>query len=204
MRVRYCTLAVTLALPLRVNVQVFSFSPPVEHAPDQTASRPSEMLSVMDVPTANEAEPVLPTLTLIPDGLDDTVSPLRPVAVTVSVAPWLGALTVSVAVRVSPSCVAEIVTGVDALTLDVVTVNVALVAPAATVTLEGTLAAVLLLDSNTTRPPAGASAESVTRPCEVAPPVTLVGFTVTLCTLAGGAGGGSGVTVSVAVLLAPS
>ena len=95
---------------------------------------------------------------------------------------------------------AEIVAGVDALTLDVVTVKVALVAPAATVTLEGTLAAVLLLDSNTTRPPAGAAPESVTCPCDVAPPVTLVGFTLTLCTLAGGA---SGVTVSVAVLLAP-
>ena len=79
-------MAVTLALPFSVNVQVRCFSPPLEQAPDHTASRPFEILRVMDVPTAKEADPVLPTLTLIPEGLDDTLSPLRPVAVTVSVA----------------------------------------------------------------------------------------------------------------------
>jgi hypothetical protein len=34
----------------------------------------------------NDADPVVPTATLIPAGLDNTLSPLRPVAVTVSVA----------------------------------------------------------------------------------------------------------------------
>src|SRR5260370_36418870 len=60
----------------------------------------------------------------------------------------------------------------------VLTINVALVAPAATVTLDGTLAAVvLLLESVTTAPPEGAAPLSVTVPVEELPPVTLVGFT---------------------------
>jgi hypothetical protein len=69
------------------------------------------------------------------------------------------------------------VTVVDAATALVLTVNVALVAPAATVTLEGTLAApVLLLESATCAPPAGAASLKVTVPVEEFPPVTLVGF----------------------------
>jgi hypothetical protein len=42
--------------------------PPLEHAPDQIASRPFETLSVMAVPLTNPAEPVLPTATLMPEG----------------------------------------------------------------------------------------------------------------------------------------
>jgi hypothetical protein len=69
------------------------------------------------------------------------------------------------------------VTVVDAATALVLTVNVALVAPARTVTLEGTLAAVvLLLESTTCAPPAGAAPLSVTVPVEEFPPLTLVGF----------------------------
>ena len=65
----------------------------------------------------------------------------------------------------------------DAATALVLTVNVALVAPAATVTLDGTLAAVvLLLESVTTAPPDGAAPLKVTVPVEEFPPVTLVGF----------------------------
>jgi len=65
----------------------------------------------------------------------------------------------------------------DAATALVLTVNDALVAPAATVTLAGTLAAaVLLLESATCAPPVGASPLSVTVPVEEFPPVTLVGF----------------------------
>jgi hypothetical protein len=44
----YCTLAVTDALPVSVNVHVLLLSPPLEHAPDQIASRPFETLSVID------------------------------------------------------------------------------------------------------------------------------------------------------------
>ena len=94
-----------------------------------------------------------------------------------------------------------IVTGVEIVTLDVDVGNVALVAPAAIVTVAGTLAADgLLLEREITAPPAGAPLESVTPPCELVPPVTLVGFMVTACRLAAG---GAGVTVSVAVLLVP-
>ena len=68
-------------------------------------------------------------------------------------------------------------TAVDEATALVLTVNVALVAPAATVTLDGTLAAVvLLLESVTSAPPDGAAPLSVTVPVEEFPPVTLVGF----------------------------
>jgi hypothetical protein len=98
-------------------------------------------------------------------------------------------------------CAAVIVTGVDAPTVEVVAANVALVVPAATVTLPGTTAtAVLLLVSVTTFPPAGAAADSETVPCDVAPPVTVGGVKFTACSVAAA---GSGVTVSVVVLLAP-
>src|SRR5437867_6087257 len=82
----YCTLALTEALPVMVNVHVFALLPPLEQAPDQITSRVLEALSVIEVPVVNVAEPVLPTVTLIPAGLEVTRSPVRPVAVTVSVA----------------------------------------------------------------------------------------------------------------------
>jgi hypothetical protein len=52
-RSRYCTFALTDALALIVNVQFLAFPPPLEHAPDQMASRPLVTLSVIDVPAAN-------------------------------------------------------------------------------------------------------------------------------------------------------
>jgi hypothetical protein len=67
-----------------VKVQLFLLLPPLEQAPDHTASRPPETLSVMLVPVAKDAVPALPVLTLMPAGADVTRSPLRPVAVTVS------------------------------------------------------------------------------------------------------------------------
>jgi hypothetical protein len=70
------------------NAQVLVLFPPLEQAPDQTASRPFDTLSVIDVPVLNTADPVLPTGTLIPNGLDVTRSPLRPAAVTDNVAVW--------------------------------------------------------------------------------------------------------------------
>ena len=59
-----------------------------------------------------------------------------------------------------------------------VTVNVAVVAPAATVTLAGTVAAPLLLDSATMDPPVGATPFKVTVPVEGFPLTTLVGLNV--------------------------
>ena len=90
------------------------------------------------------------------------------------------------------------VTAVAAFTALVVIAKVLVVAPAATVTEAGTVAAfVLLLASVTTAPPAGAALLSVTLPVLFAPPVTAVGFTVTPFKAAGG------LTVSVAVLATP-
>ncbi len=80
--------------------------------------------------------------------------------------------------EVLPS-VAVITAVVVEVTDVVVTVKFALVDPAATVTLLGTLAAELLLDKLTTAPPEGAAALSVTVPVELLPPVTLVGFRLT-------------------------
>src|SRR5438552_16431088 len=88
-------------------------------------------------------------------------------------------------------------TVVDAVTVLVLTVNVALVAPAATVTLEGTVATdVLLLESATCAPPDGAGPLSVTVPVEEFPPVALVGLNVSEVSVADG----EGVTISEAGL----
>jgi len=112
-----------------------------------------------------------------------------------------GGFTVSVAVRVAPPKAPLIVTDVDAVTAVVPTEKFALSAPAATVTLAGTLATVaLLLDSVTIAPPVGAAVVSVTVPVLVVPPTTLVGLTVTADKLGGG---GVGLTVSTAVGEAP-
>jgi len=94
------------------------------------------------------------------------------------------------------------VTVVDAATALVLTVNVALVAPAATVTLDGGRATfVLLLESVTVAPPDGAAPLSVTVPVEEFPPVTVVGFRDSDERVGGG--GDAGVTVSEADRVAP-
>ena len=93
---------------------------------------------------------------------------------------------------------AEIVAEVDTRTVDVFTVKVALLLPAGTVTLAGTLAAPLLLESITWAPPAGARPLRVTVPVEVCtPPTTVLGFNVSEETI-------GGVTVSEADGVRPS
>ena len=97
---------------------------------------------------------------------------------------------------------AEIVAEVGTRTADVLTLKVALLAPAGTVTLAGTLAAPLLLESMTCAPPAGAGPLNVTVPVEnCAPPITLEGLSVNEERVDEGAG--VGVTVSEPVLVAP-
>lgn len=96
---------------------------------------------------------------------------------------------------------AEIVAEVETTTMDVFTVKVALLLPAGTFTLEGTLADPSLLDSITWAPPAGAGPLSVTEPVEDRGPTTLVGFNVSEET--DGRTTGAGVTVSVADAVTP-
>lgn len=93
-------------------------------------------------------------------------------------------VTVDAGLMVSDACwellpsVAVIVAVVVVVTDVVVTLNLAEVEPAATVTLPGTVAAALLLLKLTTDPPDGAGDDRVTVPVELLPPVTLVGFRV--------------------------
>src|SRR5207247_2250316 len=69
------------------------------------------------------------------------------------------------------------VTKVEEPTAFVLTVKVAVEAPLGTITLDGTVAApVLLLDRETTAPPLGADALNCTVPVEELPPVTLDGL----------------------------
>ena len=90
-----------------------------------------------------------------------------------------------------------IVTEAFDVTAEVLIVNVAVVLPAATVTLDGTfVAVVLLLDSVTTAPAPGAGPVRVTVPVDVFPPRTELGLRAT-------EDNASGVTVSVAVLATP-
>ena len=110
----------------------------------------------------------------------------------------VGGFTVMIAVRVFPA-LAEIVTTFELATALVVTVKLAVVAPGATVTLAGTwAAAVLLLESVTVAPPAGAAPVRVTVPVELFPPMTVVGLTVTEERVAV-----AGVTVRVADCVVP-
>lgn len=86
---------------------------------------------------------------------------------------------------------------VEMRTMEVLTLKVALVAPAGTVTLGGTLAAPLLLESATCAPPVGAGPLSVTVPVEDAPPITPAGLSVSEETV----GRGGGVTVRIMVVV---
>src|SRR2546427_4668714 len=178
-----------------VTLQLFTLAPPLEHPPDQMASRPLLTVRVTDVPVVKLALPLVPTLTFSPAGVDEIDSPARPVAVTVSWAVDAGgggspqtlaiptplhvwgavqdpqtseppqpskmvpqflpcaahvvgvhaavdAVTVNVADRPTPPNVAMMSDwAAKPITTGVVIVNVALVAPAGTVTLAGTLGA---------------------------------------------------------------
>ena len=95
-----------------------------------------------------------------------------------------------------PPAVAEIVAVVALVTLLVVIGKVAVVAPAATITLAGTVAERLLLERVAVIPPVGAGPLSVTVPVDPVPLVTLVGETET-------PESAGGETVKVAYFLVP-
>ena len=91
------------------------------------------------------------------------------------------ARTVSVAVRCVPLSAADITDVPSAVTGFVVTVKFAVLLPADTATFAPTCAAfTLLLVSATLTPPVGAGPVRVTVPVEELPPVTLVGFRLTV------------------------
>ena len=89
-------------------------------------------------------------------------------------------LIVRAAFWLVPFKVAVIVADVVDDTLVVLTVKVAVVAPAVTVTEVGTVALEVPEPSATTMPPVPAAAESVTVPVEGVPAVTVLGLSVTL------------------------
>lgn len=106
--------------------------------------------------------------------------------VTVRTADWL------------PLRVPVIVTERVVVTVLLVTVKVAVVEPAATVTLEGTVATVVLLLERVTEIPFdGAGPFRLTVPVDVVPPLTEVGFSVSRETL-------GAVTVKRLVLVVPA
>jgi len=78
----------------------------------------------------------------------------------------------------------------------VVAVKLAVVAPAATTTLDGTCTAALLLDSVTVAPPKGATPVSVTIPVALFPPMTDDGLRATDASV-------EGLTVKLAVRVTP-
>src|SRR5262245_16803202 len=132
--------------------------------------------------------------------VDDCAPPLTLVGFSVSEETVTGGgVTVSEAVRSEERRDGEVVGTVEAATACVLTVKLALLAPAGMVTVAGTLAALLLLESATCAPPDGAAALRVTVPVDdCAPPLTLVGLSVSEETVTGG-----GVTVSEAVRVVP-
>ena len=147
------------------------------------------------VGTVAAAALLLDRVTLVPPlgaafvSVTVAVEELPPITVTgLNVSPDAAAevedvCTVNEAVTLAPA-VAEIVTVVVAATALVLTLKVAVVEPAATVTLAGTVAAAaLLLDRVTLVPPLGAAFVSVTVAVEEAPPVKLVGLSAKLLAL---------------------
>ena len=127
------------------------------------------------------------------------VPPLTLVGLRVRIETTRTGLTVMVAVLDTPLRVAVIVKADAAVTVRVVIVKVADVAPAATVTLAGTVPMVVDDDARvTTAPPVGAALVNVTIPVTGTPPVTAVTTVVRVDKTAAG-----GVTVMVAVPLEP-
>jgi hypothetical protein len=119
-----------------------------EHAPAQIATRPPETVRVTLLPEGSAADPVVPTATLMPAGLEVTLFPLRPLAVTVrlALAAAGGAgFRVSTADCVTPPPETAIVPCVRLVTAEVEMLNLAEVAPAGINSEVGTVMDGLLL-----------------------------------------------------------
>lgn len=105
------------------------------------------------------------------------VPPITDVGLNVTLL-GVGAVTVSVPLVALPPIAAPIVTGVLVETAVVPIVNFATVAPAATVTVAGTVATLLLDERLTTVPPAGAADARITAAAPLTPPATEDGSTL--------------------------
>jgi hypothetical protein len=111
-------------------------------------------------------------------------------------------LTITLTVLLTPKQEAVTVTGVAEPVVPAVIMKVAEVEPCGTITLDGTVAALVLeLNSDTETPPLPAAAVRLTVPVPVALLAIVLGLTET--PLSAGAGGGGGLIVTLAVLLTP-
>ena len=122
--------------------------------------------------------------TSVPLNATGWATPMAMLAGLCSVGAPIAGFTVSVALRLVPPNEPVLLVAVGLDTPDVVIVNVALVAPAATVTLAGTATAAELSDSVTRAPPDGAAVLRLTVPVEELPPTTVVGLTVSAVNVA--------------------
>ena len=157
-----------------------------------TVSQPEGVEAAVAVKEARVPPPLLERVRVWEAG----VEPVSPVKVKeVGERPMVGpGFTVKVPVWLEVPRVAVMVTGVEVVTARVVTVKVAVVAVAGTVTVAGTVATEgVLLVRVTMVPPVGAAALKVTVPVEGLPPMTVAGLTETVLTVVG--------TVSVRVTL---
>lgn len=111
----------------------------------------------------------------------EAVPPTTEVGATTKSETW-GPVIVKFAEPAFPFAVAVIFAVLAAPTATVLTVKVAVVAPAATVAVAGTVADVLSEARFTTRPPAGAALVRVTVAVDGDPPTTLVGLRATAVT----------------------
>ena len=134
---------------------------------------PAGKKTLPQVPVVSVAVKVQP----IPAGWEVTRPPPVPplASETLPLVAWNWVVTVRVADLVASPEVPMMVDDCGFASELVVTVKVAAVDPAGTVTLPGTVAAVvLLLDSETTTPPAGAEEVNETVPVTGVPPTTVV------------------------------
>src|SRR5437763_9565612 len=163
---------VTAALVVTGNVAIVA---PAATVTEPEAGTLAFGLLLVTVTTAPPVGAALPSVTV-------PVLPLPAVtAAGKTLTPTSRGFSVSVEFVDAPRHVAVMVTDVGVGTALVVTGNVAIVAPAATVTEPetGTVAAApLLLLSVTTAPPTGAALVSVTVPVLGAPPISTEGFIV--------------------------
>lgn len=125
----------------------------------------------------------------------EAVPPTTEVGFTATVVS-VGASTVKVALAVLAPTVAVMIAGVFVPTAVVVALKVAAKFPAVTVTEAGTVTAALPELSITTVPPVGAAVPIVAVPVEEVPPITVVGFNVSVTVIVAS-------IVRVAVELAP-